>query len=422
MSAAGWSSSDGPGAEGIGARPAAVPRVVFVGGKGGVGKTSTAAALAWLLAAAGRRVLLVSTDPAHSLGHLFGRAIGDAPVDIPMPAVATAESVATAEGAASESAAQPTLRAADGSPTPGDIGRGRLQVLEIDPRASAQAHVQGVAALTRDLVAPELREAVDRHLALSAQAPGALEAATLERLARLLVDEEVRAQRQAGPPRRRCWQRSRPVDTTSFEASAGGANAPLGAWDHIVVDTAPTGHTAQLLAAPEAIGAWLDALARRRARARRHQEAQDALGGIVRTRAAGSEPDDATQGSADDLRQERIAAILADRQRVLHALGHVLRDPARCAFLVVTTPERLPVLESVELLDELRRLGVGLAGIVVNRVRSEPEATAAVEPLANRHPGRELLFVPEQPHPPVGTDAIARLAADLAPVLPWDLG
>ena len=41
-------------------------RYVFFGGKGGVGKTTCAAASAVALAESGKRVLLVSTDPAHS--------------------------------------------------------------------------------------------------------------------------------------------------------------------------------------------------------------------------------------------------------------------------------------------------------------------------------------------------------------------
>lgn len=43
-------------------------RLVFFGGKGGVGKTSSSAAYAAGLAAAGQKVLVLSTDPAHSLG------------------------------------------------------------------------------------------------------------------------------------------------------------------------------------------------------------------------------------------------------------------------------------------------------------------------------------------------------------------
>jgi arsenite/tail-anchored protein-transporting ATPase len=46
----------------------AAPRFRFFGGKGGVGKTTCAAAAALAAAERGRRVLLISTDPAHSLG------------------------------------------------------------------------------------------------------------------------------------------------------------------------------------------------------------------------------------------------------------------------------------------------------------------------------------------------------------------
>ncbi len=48
-------------------------RVLFFGGKGGVGKTTCAAASALAAARAGRRVLLVSTDPAHSTSDIFER-------------------------------------------------------------------------------------------------------------------------------------------------------------------------------------------------------------------------------------------------------------------------------------------------------------------------------------------------------------
>ncbi|KRE40267.1 ArsA family ATPase [Knoellia sp. Soil729] len=50
----------------------APPRVVLVTGKGGVGKTTTAAAMAVESARAGRRTLVMSTDVAHSLGDALG--------------------------------------------------------------------------------------------------------------------------------------------------------------------------------------------------------------------------------------------------------------------------------------------------------------------------------------------------------------
>ncbi len=57
-------------------------RVVLHTGKGGVGKTSLAAATALGAAQHGHRVFLLSTDTAHSLGDAFGQAIGPAPIEI----------------------------------------------------------------------------------------------------------------------------------------------------------------------------------------------------------------------------------------------------------------------------------------------------------------------------------------------------
>jgi len=59
--------------------------LLFFGGKGGVGKTTVAAAVAVRLARADRRrrVLLLSTDPAHSLGDVFRAAVGDTAVTVP---------------------------------------------------------------------------------------------------------------------------------------------------------------------------------------------------------------------------------------------------------------------------------------------------------------------------------------------------
>src|SRR5688572_5276920 len=54
-------------------------RVVLFTGKGGVGKTTVAAASAVRAAANGRRTLVMSTDPAHSLADSFEVPIGDDP-------------------------------------------------------------------------------------------------------------------------------------------------------------------------------------------------------------------------------------------------------------------------------------------------------------------------------------------------------
>jgi len=54
-------------------------KFVFVGGKGGVGKTTSSSAIACALATAGKRVLLISTDPAHSLGDAWRMKFSNTP-------------------------------------------------------------------------------------------------------------------------------------------------------------------------------------------------------------------------------------------------------------------------------------------------------------------------------------------------------
>jgi arsenite-transporting ATPase len=73
---------------GSGAAPTApwvghTTRHLFFTGKGGVGKTTVASATALRLAEAGRRTLIVSTDPASNLDDVFGIAAGTAPTPVP---------------------------------------------------------------------------------------------------------------------------------------------------------------------------------------------------------------------------------------------------------------------------------------------------------------------------------------------------
>src|SRR3954466_7615881 len=58
------------------------PRIILYTGKGGVGKTSVAAATARRIAAAGARTLVLSTDPAHSLADSLQTAVGAEPTEI----------------------------------------------------------------------------------------------------------------------------------------------------------------------------------------------------------------------------------------------------------------------------------------------------------------------------------------------------
>lgn len=122
-------------------------RVVFVGGKGGVGKTTTSAALALHLADAGHEVMVVSTDPAHSLGDVFDTAIGPKPKRL--------------------------------AP--------RLQGLEIDQDKVVDEYLADVKQSMRSLVHANMYHEIDRQIELARASPGAVEAAMLERVAGLMV-------------------------------------------------------------------------------------------------------------------------------------------------------------------------------------------------------------------------------------------
>ena len=133
--------------------------ILFVGGKGGVGKTTTAAALGVALAARGERVLLVSTDPAHSLGDLFERRLGEEPEVL-------------VEGA--EDGAAP--------------GGGVLMGLEIRAEAEVDRYLASIRDAMRAFVRPALYDEVERQMALTRESPGAAEAALMERVAGLVVE------------------------------------------------------------------------------------------------------------------------------------------------------------------------------------------------------------------------------------------
>ena len=127
-------------------------RIIFVGGKGGVGKTTTAGALGLMAAESGRTTLLVSTDPAHSLGDVFDTRIGN-----------------------EETSLGPNLSG-----------------LEIDPEAVAESHIATVKMSMKSLVAPKMYKEVDRQLELARHSPGTMEAALLERMADLMAEARSR--------------------------------------------------------------------------------------------------------------------------------------------------------------------------------------------------------------------------------------
>jgi len=69
----------------------------MVGGKGGVGKTTTAAAIALRFAEEGERVLILSSDPAPSLSDIFEVSLSDRPTPVPSVAGLDGMEISSAE-------------------------------------------------------------------------------------------------------------------------------------------------------------------------------------------------------------------------------------------------------------------------------------------------------------------------------------
>jgi len=288
-------------------------RHLFFTGKGGVGKTSVACATAVALADAGKRVLLVSTDPASNLDEVLGVSLGQAP-----------------------------------TPVPGAPG---LSALNLDPEAAAQAYRDRVVGPYRDLLPPASVRNVEEQLSGACT----VEIAAFDEFARLLGDASA---------------------TVDF--------------DHVIFDTAPTGHTLRLLTLPSAWTGFVD---------------QSAFGTSCLGPLAGLE-----------------------KQRVLYeATVKALSDSARTTLVLVTRPEMSAMAEAARTSRELVGLGVVNQRLVVNGVfeaRSddpvalamERRGRAAMDAMPSELKDLPRTIVLLRPHALVGLEALRRIDA------PFDAG
>jgi arsenite-transporting ATPase len=228
------------------------PRHLFFTGKGGVGKTTLACAVALALADLGKSVLLVSTDPASNLDEMLGTPLANAP------------------------------RPVAGAP--------RLAAMNIDPEDAAEAY---------------------RRRVLEQMGPAAGEAE------RATVHEQLSGA---------CT-----TEIAAFDEFVGLLSADGEAFDHVVFDTAPTGHTLRLLSLPKAWTGFLEDKDR----------GASCLG----------------PHSGLKMQEERFKAALA-------ALG----DPARTTIVLVTRPDRSAIREAARTSAELRALGLGNQRLALNGV------------------------------------------------------
>ncbi|WP_276254932.1 ArsA family ATPase [Halomontanus rarus] len=127
-------------------------RFVFVGGKGGVGKTTVSSAYGLRCARAGRRVLVVSTDPAHSTGDVFDQAFDDSPRSVE--------------------------------------GYENLDAMEIDPEREVERHLQQLRRELGTQLSAVMVNEVEVQLEMAHQTPGAYEAALFDRFIDVMREAE----------------------------------------------------------------------------------------------------------------------------------------------------------------------------------------------------------------------------------------
>jgi arsenite/tail-anchored protein-transporting ATPase len=238
-------------------------RYLFFTGKGGVGKTTLACATALALADAGKRVLLVSTDPASNLDEMLGPPLSSAP-----------------------------------TPVPGAPG---LFAANIDPERAADDY------RTRVLTPYEGKVSEAELATMREELSGA------------------------------CT-----TEIAAFDRFAGFLAGDDAGFDHVVFDTAPTGHTLRLLDLAHAWTSFLEQNTRGASCLGPH-------GGLT-------------------TRQERFE----DARRALV-------DVARTTVVLVTRPERAALAEAARTSAELRALGLVSQRLIVNGVfvaRAKDDAMA----------------------------------------------
>ncbi|MBX9590948.1 MAG: arsenical pump-driving ATPase [Hyphomonadaceae bacterium] len=225
---------------------------LFFTGKGGVGKTSSSCATALHLAEQGRRVLLVSTDPASNLEEVLAANIGQVPTPIP--------------------------------DTSG------LFALNIDPEQAAAAYRDKVIGPYRSILPAAAVAAMEEQLAGACT----VEIAAFNEFAALLANADV---------------------TDGF--------------DHIIFDTAPTGHTLRLLSLPSA---W---------------------SGFIENSAAGTSCLGPLQG-------------LVNQREMYAAAVRALADAQKTTLVLVSRPEQSALQEAERTSAELAALGIRNQHLLIN--------------------------------------------------------
>lgn len=252
-------------------------KILFFGGKGGVGKTSCSSAYALQRSREGSKVLLISTDPAHSVSDLFECKIGNEIVKI----------------------------------------RENLYATEIDAEQEAEKYIEGIRKNISKIYSQVVIAEINKQLDSAKLSPGTYEAALFDCIVRII-------------------------------------NETSEAYDYIIFDTAPTGHTVRLLTLPDLLDSWVNSLLRKRKETVRYKEMRE------QTKVGTS--------------KDEIIEILTRRQESLKKAKSILLDSGKLGFFFVLNAEKLAIDETRKAADILNKYNIPIAGFVVNRILPEQQS------------------------------------------------
>ncbi len=253
-------------------------KIIFFGGKGGVGKTSCSTAYAMKEAAKGQKVLLVSTDPAHSISDIVGIPIAN----------------------------DRHTRIAP-----------NLYGLEIDPQLESSRYIESIKSSLHTILSPVILSEIERQLQIAEITPGSHESALFDRMVAIICNKE-------------------------------------NLYDTIIFDTAPTGHTIRLISLPELLGAWLDTLIKKR---KKIISLQAMIANIKRERGGGSKE-----------KTDSILEILYRRKERMEMVRRIMIDEKKLHFFFVLNAEYLAVEETKRAIELLKKHGIDIAALVVNKL------------------------------------------------------
>ncbi len=126
-------------------------KFIFLSGKGGVGKTTTSSSIALGLSERGHKTLLISTDPAHSIGHIFEREIGPKEKEL----------------------------------------QKNLYAVEIDVRKESKRYIDNIIKEARQILSPVIIDEIQEQIELAYHSPGAEELALFDIITRFFEKENA---------------------------------------------------------------------------------------------------------------------------------------------------------------------------------------------------------------------------------------